>query len=117
MENKKDNFFNVSELPLNKEEEFFEIIKKGKGHFKIERIVSTGQTTPENQWYDQETDEWVVLLQGEAKILFESTEKQSISTLNKGDHLFIKAHVKHRVIYTSIDPCCIWLAIHGDMSD
>lgn len=30
----------------------------------VERIVSWGHVTPEGQWYDQEKDEWVLLLEG-----------------------------------------------------
>lgn len=32
----------------------------------VERIVSWGHVTPEGQWYDQEKDEWVLLLEGAA---------------------------------------------------
>jgi len=39
--------------------------------FRIERIVSTGQTTPEGQWYDQETDEWVLVVKGRARLRIE----------------------------------------------
>ena len=35
---------------------------------RIERIVSTGQTTPPGQWYDQSGDEWVALLAGRATL-------------------------------------------------
>ena len=33
---------------------------------RIERIVSTGQASPPGFWWDQEWDEWVVLLSGSA---------------------------------------------------
>jgi cupin 2 domain-containing protein len=33
-------------------------------------------------------------------------------TLNAGDYCFIPAHVPHRVVRTSSDPRCLWLAIH-----
>ena len=36
----------------------------------IERIVSTGQASPPDFWYDQERAEWVVLLQGDALLRF-----------------------------------------------
>ena len=38
---------------------------------RIERIVSTGQATPEGQWYDQETDEWVLVVAGAARLRIE----------------------------------------------
>lgn len=79
----------------------------------IERIVSTGQITPPGEWYDQEQDEWVILLQGEACLTyFDSSEIK----LKAGDYIFIQAHQKHRVEYTSSKPPCIWLAIHGKLN-
>ncbi|MBO9998687.1 MAG: cupin domain-containing protein [Cyanobacteria bacterium SID2] len=77
----------------------------------VERIVSSGQTTPSGQWYDQNRDEWVVLLQGEAVL---SYEDGSQVTLKRGDYLLIPARTKHRVEYTSAEPPCIWLAVHGN---
>lgn len=103
------NLFEIPDLGIDNE--FSEIL--AEGDIRIERIVSTGQITPEGQWYDQEVDEWVVLLNGEARLLFEDREEIS---LTKGDYILIKAHEKHRVIHTSTQPPCIWLAIHGRFS-
>ena len=97
-------------LPKATEKELFEPLLQGK-NVLIERIVSTGQITPKNEWYEQERAEWVVLLQGEAKILFDE-DKGKIVCLKKGDYLFIEAKRKHRVIFTSLDETCVWLAIH-----
>ena len=102
-----ENIFNI---PNEIKEEVFETLKEGSGEFKLERIVSAGQITPEGQWYDQEKDEWVVLIQGQAQLLFEKEKK--IVYLNKGDYLTIKAHDRHRVIYTSEEPPCVWVAFH-----
>lgn len=77
----------------------------------LERIISTGQITPPNQWYDQARAEWVVLLQGSAQITYDTGE---VIDLAKGDYLLIAAHQKHRVTFTSHDPPCIWLALHTD---
>ncbi len=105
-----DNIFRLPELLQN--EEIFETIINSK-NLQIERIISTGQSTPEDTWYDQEQDEWVILLQGEATLLF--VDNTSIH-LTAGDYLLIEAHQKHRVTFTSVDPPCIWLAIHGNLS-
>ncbi|EHO18830.1 hypothetical protein HMPREF9466_02108 [Fusobacterium necrophorum subsp. funduliforme 1_1_36S] len=70
----------------------------------MERILSGGQVSSE--WYNQEKEEWVCLLQGEAKLEYENG---SILSLQKGDILFIPAHQKHKVIYTSEQ--CIWLCV------
>ena len=89
--------------------EKFEQIVAGK-NIQIDRIISTGQTTTTGQWYDQELDEWVILLQGEAELSYADDTR---IRLNAGDYLLIPAHKKHRVEYTSIEPACIWLAVHG----
>jgi cupin 2 domain-containing protein len=104
---------NIYELPheLNDLEKFEQIVS-GK-NIQIERIVSTGQTTPTGQWYDQERDEWVILLQGEAELSYADDTKIK---LKAGDYLLIPAHTKHRVEYTSVEPACIWLAVHGQFS-
>jgi cupin 2 domain-containing protein len=75
----------------------------------IERIISTGQATPAGEWYDQDQDEWVVLLQGQAELAY--TDGSRVK-LKAGDYLWILAHQKHRVEATSTTPPCIWLAIH-----
>lgn len=79
------------------------------GHARIERIVSTGQCTPPDEWYDQDTDEWVALLQGEAELSFDDGSRR---VLCAGDHIFIPSHRRHRVERTSSSPPCIWLAVH-----
>ena len=76
---------------------------------RIERIVSTGQTTPAGQWYDQQADEWVALLAGRAKLRFDDG---AFIELSPGDWLLIPAHARHRVEATSADPPCVWLAVH-----
>ena len=93
--------------PLSKEEIFETLFKNDE--ILIERIVSYGNISPDDQWYDQEKDEWVVLLDGNAKLEFQD---HKIVELTKGEFIHIPAHYKHKVIYTSIEPICIWLAFH-----
>lgn len=76
---------------------------------RVERIVSTGQATAPGAWYDQEWDEWVALLQGEAALRF--ADGRTLA-LRRGDWLLIPAHERHRVEATSADPPCVWLAVH-----
>ncbi len=80
------------------------------GDILIERIISNGQASPPGFWYDQDRDEWAVLLQGRAEILFADGRR---ITLGAGDHLFLAARERHRVAFTSTEPPCIWLAVHG----
>jgi cupin 2 domain-containing protein len=90
-------------------EEFFETLIPDSC-VRIERIISRGQITPAGLWLDQDDDEWVVLLQGKAIIEYPENMK---AELEQGDWIFIPAHTKHRVAFTSFDPPCIWLAVHG----
>ncbi len=98
------------DLVADPRKELFENIIQSE-NIRVEKIISSGQSTPEGQWYDQATDEWVILLQGKAKLLF--ADGQEIS-LGEGDYLHIPAHKKHRVTYTQAQPPCIWLAVHWE---
>lgn len=100
------NIFDLPDRPLV-DEQFDTLMEKN--NVKIERIISTGQVSPPGFWFDQDRDEWVVLLEGEAKLEFEDGK---IVRLKKGDTVFCPKELKHRVTYTSIEPACIWLAVH-----
>ena len=103
------NIFDLPE-PMPDDEVFTELISS-EG-VRIERIVSSGQTTPTGEWYDQDRDEWVLLIQGEAVLEYENGEKIRI---NAGDNLLIPAHSRHRVDFTSEKPPCIWIAVFGNL--
>ena len=77
---------------------------------RIERIVSTGQTTPPGEWYDQAWDEWVLLLAGSAGLRFEGSDE--LVKLGPGDHLLITARQRHRVEWTDGHTPTVWLAVH-----
>ncbi len=96
-------------LPDHLPKELFETLVEEDG-LRLERIVSTGHVTPAGEWYDQESDEWVVLLTGSARLLFAAPEE--VVTLKPGDHLKISAHRKHRVEWTNPDEPTTWLALH-----
>ncbi|MDA3907506.1 MAG: cupin domain-containing protein [Sulfurimonas sp.] len=106
----KTNIF--SQIPSEIKEELFEDIFSKEG-LKIERIVSKGHTTAEFKWYNQESDEWVMVLKGEAILEFEDSDNIK---LQEGDYLNIPAHTKHRVSWTKPDSETVWLAIHYDKS-
>jgi cupin 2 domain-containing protein len=76
----------------------------------IERIVSHGQVSPNGFWYDQDRAEWVILLAGSAKILFEGEE--AARSLRPGDYVHIPAHARHRVEATDAAHATVWLAVH-----
>lgn len=101
------NLFENIKIDKNKEE-FIEILNKD--NIRIERIVSNGQSSKEDFWYEQEENEFIVLLEGEAILEFQDKEPSSL-VLKKGDFYNIEKNVKHRVKYTSIDTSTIWLAV------
>lgn len=89
--------------------EVFETLAETSG-CRVERIISTGQVTPPGTWLEQDWDEWVVLLKGEATLGFADQPGQRLVA---GDHLLIPAGTRHRVEQTSQHPPCLWLAVHG----
>lgn len=95
-----DNIFNFK---VPKKGEIFDQLLKNK-NIKIERIISSEK--PRNKIYKQNQDEWVLLLDGKAKL---DVEGKKIN-LKKGDYLFIPAGKKHSVLQTKSGT--IWLAIH-----
>ena len=76
---------------------------------RIERIVSHGQASPTGFWFDQNQHEWVVVLQGAARLQIAG---EPAIELQVGDFLNIPAHRKHRVEWTTPDQPTIWLAVH-----
>lgn len=96
-----------AELPHDRmDEQMTELLATPE--MKIERIVSHGQASPESFWYDQDWAEWVLVLSGAAKILFEG--EGAARMLRPGDYIHIPAHARHRVEWT--DATTIWLAVH-----
>ena len=76
---------------------------------RIEHIISTGQASPVGFWYDQDEDEFVLLLAGIATLRF--ADEAEARQLRAGDWLDIPAHRRHRVEWTSTTPPAIWLAV------
>ena len=77
---------------------------------RLLRIVSIGHSTPKDEWYIQNDNEWVVLLSGHASLQFaeESVERPMVP----GAWMLIPKGVQHRVIATAEDSPSIWLALH-----
>ncbi len=90
-------------------EEKFETILETNA-VRIERIVSRGHSSPADFWYDQSENEWVLVLQGSAKIRFDP--QKTVHSLLPGDFLNIPIHQRHRVEQTSPDEPTVWLAIY-----
>ena len=98
-----------SGLPQLLQEECFDTLA-GSGAVRIERIVSQGQATPDGEWYDQELDEWVLLLAGSAGLQLDGdTDPRRLAA---GDYLLIPAHCRHRVVWTDQERQTVWLGVH-----
>ena len=95
-------------IPSDLEGEVFETLLES-GEVKIERIVSLGHTSPKSGWYDQDKDEWVLVLKGAATIEIEDRGKIDLVS---GGYINIPAHCRHKVVWTDPKVKTIWLAIH-----
>jgi len=104
MMQKADFFSNIAK---DLTDEFFEEILVSK-NVTIEKIISKGHTSPKSGWYDQDKNEWVMVLKGGAILSFED-EKQV--HLKSGEYINIPAHKKHKVSWSEPDVETIWLAV------
>jgi len=109
MDPKSSNLF--KNIPAVLRDELTEILLEGKD-VRIERIVSKGHASPPGFWYDQDKNEFVMLLKGNAGLLFEDSDR--IMLMSAGDCINIPAHQKHRVEWTAPDKLTVWLAIFYD---
>ncbi len=100
----RNNLF--KNIPDDLPEEISTILAENE-NVKIERIVSEGHASPAGFWYDQEQNEWVLLLAGSTVL----TVGDGRIELNPGDYLLIPAHQRHRIESTSATEKTIWLAI------
>lgn len=98
----------LEKLPPAKRAEAFTELLSRPG-IRLERIVSRGQATPENEPMVQDRDEWVLLLEGEAGLRIEDSAEVRLAP---GDYLLIEAGRKHWVTFTAKDRATVWLALH-----
>ena len=90
------------------QEAFSEILSRPG--LKIERIISQGQASPPEFWYDQAWNEWVIVLSGSATLQFE--DEPAARAMEAGDYVFIPARKRHRVEWTDLQRPTVWLAVH-----
>lgn len=93
------------------EEQFTELLTQPGA--RIERIVSQGQSTPDDIPMVQDADEWVILLSGAAALRIEGAEPVA---LRPGDYQFIPAGQRHWVTWTDPTQPSVWLAVHLDLA-
>jgi cupin 2 domain-containing protein len=97
------------DIPENLPEELIEKITEGRS-VKIERIVSKGHSSPPGFWYDQDKNEFVILIAGRAGLVVEG--RKDPLTMEAGDYINLPAHLKHRVEWTDRHHDTVWLAVH-----
>lgn len=67
-------------LPNVAEREVFDDLLS-RPNIRIERIVSQGHCSPADGWYDQDENEWVIVLEGAAVILLEEGNTSALRPL------------------------------------
>ena len=98
----------LKNIPDDLPEELFETLVKND-HVHIERIISKGHASPEEGWYNQDMNEFVLLVKGAARLEFEDGQ---VVSMGAGDWLEILAHQKHKVVWTEPEGETVWLAVH-----
>lgn len=96
-----NNLLKNAQPPLEGEQ--FEALLTHK-NLRIERIISSANFSPSE--YNQEQDEWVLMVQGHATMLVAGETIE----LTTGDYLFLPSGTIHSVL--SASEGAIWLAIH-----
>ena len=96
-------------LPADRDDEHFDTLVKLDGG-QVKRIVSFGQRSPEGSWYDQDHNEWVLVLRGQAKLQLQGS--RDLVELGPGDYVDLPAHTRHRVAWTTPEEPTVWLAVH-----
>jgi len=102
----KHNIF--ENIPKPSKEEFVQTILTNTT-LKIQRIVSNGHISPKEGWYKAKTDEWVILLEGEATLSFKNANDVQLIV---GDFLNIEANSEHKVSWTKENCNTVWLVVH-----
>jgi len=100
----------LAHLPDAQQAEVVQVLLEQPGSVRIERIVSQGQVTPEGAWYDQDHEEWVLLLTGAAEL--QLADEVVARRLEPGDWLHLPAYCRHRVVWTAPEQETVWLAMH-----
>jgi len=101
-----DNIF--SGIPTQLPEELVEVLLTNQ-HLRLERIISKGHASAQEFWYDQDENEWVMVLQGEAILHLEGNNEPV--KLIPGMYINLPAHVRHRIEWTSQEIETVWLAL------
>lgn len=106
---KVDNIFKYPNISLSDSVEYFEDIFENE-NFRIEKIYSTGQSTPIGEWLIEDVNEFVLLVEGSASLIFKENYQEI--HLNEGDYFLIPKNTEHRVEKTDSETITTWVTIH-----
>lgn len=98
----------LSPLPAAQPDEAEDTLAQGRG-FRLVRIVSRGQASPQDFWYDQQEAEWVMLVSGHARLAVEG--EPCTRELAPGACIYLPARCRHRVVETAANEPTVWLAL------
>ena len=101
----------LSSLPDASVSEITEALLCARG-VRLERIVSQGQVSSPGYWYDQDEAEWVIVLNGSARLAIAGERDDRL--LREGDAIFLPAHCRHRVTWIDPHVPTVWLALFID---
>lgn len=87
----------------------------------LQRVVSpAGYRGSEAEWYDQDQEEFVLVLQGRGALQLDgqlADDQPREIVLNPGDFLHLPAHQRHRVAWTDPLHPTVWLTLHFSEED
>lgn len=105
----------LQDIPGDMPEEIFASLGGGPSttqDVRVDRIVSRGQASPEGYWYDQDEDEFILVVQGAAKLTLNENGQHRHIEMSAMDWAFLPAHMRHRVDWTTPDENTVWLAVY-----
>ncbi|NHR07098.1 cupin domain-containing protein [Chromobacterium haemolyticum] len=99
----------LADIPGELPEELLQTLFSGAKGFRVERIVSRGHASPDGFWYEQDEEEWVLLLSGAAELEYQDPPRRL--RLEPGDCVAIAPRQRHRVAWTAPGQDSVWLAV------
>ncbi len=77
---------------------------------RVERILSLAASSPAAGWYEQDWDEFVLVVAGAALLAF--ADDGAERRMEAGDWALLPAGCRHRVAWTEPGRETLWLAVH-----
>ncbi|HZZ26939.1 MAG TPA: phosphoribosylaminoimidazole carboxylase [Pirellulales bacterium] len=98
----------LADIPASLPEELVQTLLRAPA-VQIVRVVSQGHASPDGFWYDQDENEFVVLISGAARLMFE--DQAEPLEMVAGSCVNIPAHRRHRIDWTDPAQPTVWLGV------